>query len=183
MALTLHGYVNTTKMCAMNVDAMNCTGVYSSGDLDNGIIVTLGTMNQNSSNVIEGYEYEVALATASTTGDVWIVASPEVGTTIDQQILSDPRYFYNAQGQPMSLKYLVDGVDCIEVTAQCFSNATLPTATNNVVSVTANGQLLAQSGAVSGAGKPYFSLEGLHTVTIGMTEVPTAVLRYHRATA
>ena len=39
------------------------------------------------------------------------------------------------------------------------------------------------SSAASGAGKPYFTLEGLHTVTIGATEVPTAVLRYHRATA
>ena len=187
MALTLHGYINTTKMCAENIDAMNCAGVINQ-DVDNGVIVTLSSINKNASapnqHYIQGYEYTVALASNSTVGDVWVVASPEVGTTIDQQILSDPRYFYNAAGQPMSLKYLVDGVDCIEVTAQCFTGGTLPDATTNrFATVGANGQLTAASAAATGAGKPYFTLEGLHTVTIGATEVPTAVLRYHRATA
>ena len=186
--MAFHGYINTAKMCAENVDAMNCAGIYASGDLDNGTIVTLNGMNTVSSGsnqgAIQGYEYKVALASNSTVGDVWVVASPEVGTTIDQQILSDPRYFYNAAGQPMSLKYLVDGVDCIEVTAQCFTGGTLPDATTNrFATVGANGQLTAASAAASGAGKPYFTLEGLHTVTIGAVEVPTAVLRYHRATA
>lgn len=188
MALTLHGYINTTKMCAENIDAMNCAGIYAGGDVDNGTIVTLDGMNTVSSGTnqgaIQGYEYKIALASSTTTGDVWVVASPEVGSTIDQQILSDPRYFYNAQGLPMSLKYLVDGVDCIEVTAECFTGGTLPDAvTNKFVTVGANGQLTAAAAAASGAGKPYFTLEGLHTVTIGATEVPTAVLRYHRATA
>lgn len=188
MALTLHGYINTTKMCAENIDAMNCAGIYAGGDVDNGTIVTLDGMNTVSSGTnqgaIQGYEYKIALASSTTTGDVWVVASPEVGSTIDQQILSDPRYFYNAQGLPMSLKYLVDGVDCIEVTAECFTGGTLPDAvTNKFVTVGANGQLTAAAAAASGAGKPYFTLEGLHTVTIGATEVPTAVLRYHRAAA
>lgn len=102
MALTLHGYVNTTKMCAENVDAMNCAGVINQ-DVDNGVIVTLGSINKNASTpnqyYIQGYEYTVALASSTTTGDVWVVASPEVGTTIDQQILSDPRCFYNAANQ------------------------------------------------------------------------------------
>ena len=187
MALTLHGYINTTKMCAENVDAMNCAGVINQ-DVDNGVIVTLSSINKNASApnqyYIQGYEYTVALASSTTTGDVWVVASPEVGTTIDQQILSDPRYFYNAAGQPMSLKYLVDGVDCIEVTAQCFTGGTLPDAvTNKFATVGANGKLTAAAAAASGAGKPYFTVEGLHTVTIGATEVPTVVLRYHRATA
>lgn len=186
--MTFHGYINTAKMCAENVDAMNCAGIYTAGDVDNGTIVTLNGMNTVSSGsnqgAIQGYEYKVALASNATVGDVWVVASPEVGTTIDQQILSDPRYFYNAAGQPMSLKYLVDGVDCIEVTAQCFTGGTLPDAvTNRFATVGANGQLTAASAAATGAGKPYFTLEGLHTVTVGSVEVPTAVLRYHRATA
>lgn len=188
MALTLHGYVNTTKMCAENIDAMNCTGIYSTGDVDNGTLVVLAGINQNGSggNIgnIQGYEYNVTLAAQNQTGDVWIVASPEVGSTIDQQILSDPRYFYNAQGLPMSLKYLVDGVDCIEVTAQCFTGATLPDGvTNKYATIAANGQLAASSSAGSGAGVGYFTVEGLHTVTIGSADVPTVVLRYHRATS
>ena len=188
MALTLHGYVNTTKMCAENIDAMNCAGVYASGDVDNGTIVVLNSINQNGSSpaigTIEGYEYKVTLASANQAGDVWIVASPEVGSTIDQQILSDPRYFYNAAGLPMSLKYLVDGVDCIEVTAECFTAGLPDGSTNKFATIAANGKLTAAAAAPSGtANVGYFSLEGLHTVTIGATEVPTAVLRYHRVAA
>ena len=186
MALELHGYVNTTKMCAENIDAMNCAGVYTGADVDNGTIVVLSTINKASAGTnqgyIQGYEYTVTLANQNQTGDVWIVASPEVGTTINQQELSDPRYFYNVAGQPMSLKYLVDGVDCIEVTAECFT-AGLPSASQGYVTIAANGQLTAGSAPGSGAGVGYFTVEGLHTVTIGATEVPTAVLRYHRATA
>ena len=182
MALTLHGYINTTKMCAENVDAMNCAGIYASGDVDNGTIVTLSSMNKaTTTNLIQGYEYTVALAGANPTGPVWVVASPEVGTTIDQQILSDPRYFYNAAGQTMSLKYLVEDVDCIEVTAECFDNNTIPASTSTTVTIVANGQLHDNgTSAASGAGAGYFSVEGFHTVTIGMTEVPAVVLRFHR---
>lgn len=181
MALTLHGYINTTKMCAENVDAMNCAGVYTSGDLDNGVVVTLGAINQDSGTLgIEGYEFTVAPATGATTGDVWVVASPEVGSTIDQQILSDPRYFYNAQGLPMSLKYLNAGVDCIEVTAECFTNTTLPGTGNTYVVIGAGGKYTAQASAPTTVNQPYFTLVGLHTVTIGATEVPTAVLRFQK---
>lgn len=186
MALTLHGYINTTKMCAENVDAMNCAGVYASGDVDNGTIVVLSAMNTVPSGTnqgyIEGYEYTVTLATQNQAGDVWVVASPEVGTTIDQQILSDPRYFYNEAGRPMSLKYLVDGVDCIEVTKECFTGPTLPDGkTNKYATIAANGQLTAAASAPSGTvGVGYFTVEGLHSVTIGAVEVPTVVLRYHR---
>lgn len=184
MALTLHGYVNTTKMCAENIDAMNCAGIYSTGDLDNGVVVTLTSMNTNSATLaIQGYEYTVTPATSATVGDVWIVASPEVGSTIDQQILSDPRYFYNAQGLPMSLKYLVDGVDCIEVTAECFTNTTLPATGSTYVVIGTGGKFTAQASAPTTINQPYFTLEGLHTVTIGATEVPTAVLRFHRVPA
>ena len=183
--MAFHGYINTTKMCAENVDAMNCAGVYSAGDLDNGVVVTLTSMNTNSATLaIQGYEYTVTPATSATVGDVWIVASPEVGTTIDQQILSDPRYFYNAAGTTMSLKYLVDGVDCIEVTAECFTAGLPDNVTNKFVTIAANGKLTAAAAAPTGTvGVGYFTVEGLHTVTIGATEVPTAVLRYHRVKA
>lgn len=184
MALTLHGYINTTKMCATDVDALSCAGVYASGDVDNGTIVVLAGINQNGSSpaigTIEGYEYNVTLAAQNQTGDVWVVASPEVGTTIDQQILSDPRYFYNVAGTTMSLKYLVDGVDCIEVTAECFTAGLPDGSTNKFATIAANGKLTAAAAAPSTVNQGYFSLEGLHTVTIGATEVPTAVLRYHR---
>lgn len=184
MALTLHGYINTTKMCAENVDAMNCAGVINQ-NVDNGTIVVLSAMNTVPSGTnqgyIEGYEYTVTLATQNQAGDVWVVASPEVGTTIDQQILSDPRYFYNEAGQPMSLKYLVDGVDCIEVTAECFTAGLPDGKTNKYATIATNGQLTAAASAPSGTvGVGYFTVEGLHSITIGAVEVPSVVLRYHR---
>lgn len=183
MALTLHGYINTTKMCAENIDAMNCAGVYTTGDMDNGTIVSLSSMNKASTtNLIQGYEYTVAPSGANPTGPVWVVASPEVGTTINQQVLNDPRYFYNEAGQPMSLKYLVEDVDCIEVTAQCFTSGTLPASTSTVVTIDGNGHFVdGASSAPSTTNQAYFSIEGFHTVTIGMTEVSTVVLRFRRA--
>lgn len=183
--MALHGYINTTKMCAENVDAMNCAGIYTAGDVDNGTLVVLSSMNNTAQGQIAGYEYTVTLAAANQAGDVWVVASPEVGTTVEQQILADPRLFYNAAGKPMSLKYLVDGVDCIEVTAECFSNGTLPDyTTNKFATIAANGKYTAAAAAPTGtANVGYFSVEGLHTTTIGMEEVPTVVLRYHRVVA
>lgn len=188
MALTLHGYINTTKMCAENVDAMNCVGIYTSGDVDNGTIVVLSAMNTVPSGTnqgyIEGYEYTVTLANANQAGDVWVVASPEVGTTIDQQVLSDLRYFYNEAGQPMSLKYLVDGVDCIEVTAECFTAGLPDNVTNKFVTIAANGKYTAAASAPTGTpGVGYFTVEGLHTTTFGPDDATTAVLRYHRVKA
>lgn len=180
--MALHGYINTMNMCATNIDAMNIAGVYTAADVDNGTIVTLNGINkETTNNTIEGFEYNVSLATANPTAPVYVVASPEVGMTIEQQILSDPRNFYNLAGQAMSLKYLVKDVDVIEVTKECFTSGTLPANTSTVVTIGATGKFVdAVATAPSGAGEAYFSIEGFHTVTIGMTEVPTVVLRFRR---
>lgn len=180
MAITLHGYVNTMNCACMNVDSYNCAGVYTTGDLDNGVFVTLGDINKDTNGNIQGFEYKVAPATANTTGKVWLVASPEVGTTVEQQIYNDPRTFYNEAGKTMSLKYLVPGVDCIEVTKECFTNNTLPDgSTNKFATIGAGGKLTAAA-ADPGADKIYFELVGFHTVTFGMKDEKTAVLRIAR---
>ncbi len=177
--MALHGYINTAHATCWDVDAYNMAGVYTTGDLDNGVMVTLTKMVQNSENVANGFEYEVALATSTSTG-VWVVASPEVGSTIMQQELADPREFYNEKGRTMSIKYLMPKVDCIEVTAECFVDTTLPTATNKYVTIGANGKLQATNSDPSSSTGAYFTLEALHTVTIGMKEVPSAILRCAR---
>lgn len=177
--MALHGYVNTTHATCWDVDAYNMAGVYTTGDLDNGVMVTLTKMAQNSENVANGFEYEVAPASANSTG-VWVVASPEVGSTIMQQELADPREFYNEKGRTMSIKYLMPKVDCIEVTAECFTNGTLPTSTENKVIIGAGGKLTATNADQTATTGAYFTLEALHTVTIGMKEVPSAILRCAR---
>lgn len=177
--MALHGYINTINATCWDVDAYNMAGVYADGDMDNGVMVTLSKMNQDVQNVAGGFEYEVEPATVNSLG-VWVVASPEVGSTIMQQELSDPRQFYNEAGRTMSIKYLMPKVDCIEVTAECFTDTQLPTAAKKYVVIGAGGKLTAQAGDPAGGQGAYFTLEALHNVTIGMEEVPSAILRCAR---
>ena len=175
MANNVHGYVSTMRASCENVDAFNRVGIYSTGDLDNGVFVTLTGINKGSSDkVVKGFEYTVAPATATSSG-VWLVATPEVGTTLEQQMMSDPRYFYNAKGRPMSLKFLNPKTDIIEVDANCFASKALPN-TEGYVTIGEGGKLVAASQA-PGAGKTYFSVVGFNTVAVGMEQMKTVLLQ------
>ena len=176
MANNVHGYVSTMRCACENVDAFNRVGIYSTGDLDNGVFVTLTGINKGSSDkVVKGFEYTVAPASDASSG-VWLVATPEVGTTLEQQMMSDPRYFYNAKGRPMSLKFLNPKTDIIEVDANCFASKTLPN-TEGYVTIGANGKLVASASAPEGGGKTYFSVVGFNTVAVGMEQMKTVLLQ------
>ena len=169
-----HGYVSTMRCACENVDAFNRVGIYSTGDLDNGVFVTLTGINKGNDKVVKGFEYTVAPASATSYG-VWLVATPEVGTTLEQQMMSDPRYFYNAKGRPMSLKFLNPKTDIIEVDANCFASGALPT-NEGYATIGTNGKLVA-AGAAPGAGKTYFSVVGFNTVAVGMEQMKTVLLQ------
>ena len=169
-----HSYVSTMRCACENVDAFNRVGIYSDGDLDNGVFVTLTGINKGVDNAVKGFEYNVALASDASSG-VWLVATPEVGTTLEQQMMSDPRYFYNAKGRPMSLKFLNPKTDIIEVDANCFASKTLPT-TEGYATIGTNGKLVA-AGAAPAAGKTYFSVVGFNTVAVGMEQMKTVLLQ------
>ena len=169
-----HSYVSTMRCACENVDAFNRVGIYADGDLDNGVFVTLTGINKGSDKVVKGFEYTVAPASATSSG-VWLVATPEVGTTLEQQMMSDPRYFYNVQGRPMSLKFLNPKTDIIEVDAHCFASGSLPT-TEGYVTIGAGGKLVA-SGSAADAGKTYFSVVGFNTVAVGMEQMKTVLLQ------
>ena len=169
-----HSYVSTMRCACENVDAFNRVGIYSTGDLDNGVFVTLTGINKGTGNAVKGFEYTVAPASATSYG-VWLVATPEVGTTLEQQMMSDPRYFYNVQGRPMSLKFLNPKTDIIEVDAHCFASGALPT-TEGYVTIGANGKLVASASAPA-AGKTYFSVVGFNTVAVGMEQMKTVLLQ------
>ena len=176
MANNVHGYVSTMRASCENVDAFNRVGIYSTGDLDNGVFVTLTGINKGSSDkVVKGFEYTVAPATADSSG-VWLVATPEVGTTLEQQMMSDPRYFYNVQGRPMSLKFLNPKTDIIEVDAHCFASGSLPTTEQGFATIGAGGKLVAATVAPA-AGKTYFSVVGFNTVAVGMEQMKTVLLQ------
>ena len=169
-----HSYVSTMRCACENVDAFNRVGIYSTGDLDNGVFVTLTGINKGADNAVKGFEYNVALASATSYG-VWLVNTPEVGATLEQQMMSDPRYFYNVQGRPMSLKFLNPKTDSIEVDAHCFVSGSLPT-TEGFVTIGEGGKLVAASVAPA-AGKTYFSVVGFNTVAVGMEQMKTVLLQ------
>ena len=170
-----HGYVSTMRCACENVDAFNRVGIYSTGDLDNGVFVTLTGINKGADNAVKGFEYTVAPASDASSG-VWLVATPEVGTTLEQQMMSDPRYFYNVQGRPMSLKFLNPKTDIIEVDANCFASKTLPTSQQGFATIGTGGKLVAANSAPA-AGKTYFSVVGFNTVAVGMEQMKTVLLQ------
>ncbi len=170
-----HGYVSTMRASCVDVDSYNRVGIYSAGDLDNGVFVTLGAIEKGADNVISAFNYAVTPASVDTTGSVWLVNTPEVGTDIEMQMMSDPRYFYNKAGRPMSLKYLAPKVDIIEADANCFASGALPT-TEGYVTIGANGKLVAAAAAATG-NKPYFSVVGFNEVAVGMGVMKTVVLQ------
>ena len=180
--MAFHGIVNTTNMACTNIDAMNMAGVYATADIDNGTLVTLKNIAKvDDSGVITGYEYMVEPAAANAT-NVWLVATPEVGKTLEMQIHDDIRYFYNEAGKPMSIKgILTGGVDCVEVDAMAFTGGTLPVVANvgQYCGVAANGKFAAPQAQAPAAGA-YFRIEGFHSITCGADEVATAVLRCMR---
>ena len=175
MANNIHGYVSTMRASCENVDAFNRVGIYSTGDLDNGVFVTLTGINKGADNAVKGFEYNVAPASATSYG-VWLVNTPEVGTTLEQQMMSDPRYFYNAKGRPMSLKFLNPKTDIIEVDANCFASKTLPTSQQGFATIGTGGKLVAANSAPA-AGKTYFSVVGFNTVAVGMEQMKTVLLQ------
>lgn len=174
MANNVHGYVSTMRASCENVDAFNRVGIYSTGDLDNGVFVTLTGINKGVDGAVKGFEYNVAPASATSYG-VWLVNTPEVGTTLEQQMMSDPRYFYNAKGRPMSLKFLNPKTDIIEVDANCFASKALPT-TEGYVTIGEGGKLVA-AGSAPAAGQTYFSVVCFNTVAVGMEQMKTVLLQ------
>ena len=78
------------------------------------------------------------LEVTENTGDVWLVASPEVNKDIVGEIYKglDPRNFINEANKPMDVIKLVAG-DIIQVTADFFTTA--PVAANNTVTLGATG--------------------------------------------
>ena len=174
--MALHGIVNTTAMMCTNVDALNMVGINATTDIDNGTLVTLTKIAKTEAGDITGYQYEVAPAAANAV-NVWLVATPEIGKTLEMQVHDDIRYFYNKAGLPMDIKGIVAGFDCFEVDATAFANGTLPTNSQigQLCGVATNGKFAAPAASVTSGAT--FRVEGLHTITCGADEVKTAVLR------
>lgn len=158
-------------------DAINCTGICKDNDLDNGQFVTRGDLGLKTDG---GYEFACTLPVANAT-DLWLVEKPAVGTTVEQQEMSDPRYFYNPKGSAFSIKGLTAGRTFLEVPASAFAALKDPktVAGATVVYVDTNGRLVAVNDDVPVSGT-YFTIEAEHTVDIGIEAVPTWILKCAR---
>lgn len=176
-----HGYVSTMKCACMDIDALNACGVYSADDLDNGVAVKLTKMAQDSGKKATGFEFEVEPATASDTG-IWIVNTPEVGSSLEMQMLSDPRKFYNVAGKPMSIKKMVAGVDYLEMTAEDFTNGLPDGEAEGEFATIGEGGKWDKAGDAPSSGA-YLEFVAKHSIVIGMETVPTVIMRYNEAHA
>ena len=155
-------------------DAINCAGICKDNDLDNGQFVTRGALGLATDG---GYEFACTLPGANAT-DLWLVEKPAVGNTIEQQEMSDPRYFYNPKGSAFSIKGLTAGRTFLEAPASAFATNKDPKTVGNTAqfaSVDATGRLVAVDSAP--ASGTYFSIEATHTVDIGIEAVPTWILK------
>ena len=78
----------------------------------------------------------------------------------------------------MSLRAIMGGVDCFEITKELFASGTLPVVGDigKYVAPAANGKYAAPAAEapVSGA---YFRIEGLTTIKCGFEEIPAVLLR------
>lgn len=173
--MAFHGLVNTMGMSCTNVDAMNKVGV-ASVNLDNGTLVTIGKMEQATDGTVTSYHYALPPATANAE-HVLLVASPEVGGTLEMQIHNDRRYFYNVAGDPVDVKDILAQVDTLEVDTVAFGG-TLPVAADvgKFVSPAADGKYAAPVQDAPAAGA-YFVVEGFGSITCGQDEVKTVILR------
>lgn len=158
-----HGLIIGTHCAFWDVDSLNLVGIDASHDIDNGIFVDLGDM-LNTTGVINEYVFAVSAGNNSD----YVVATPPVGEGLDMQLFDDPRYFYNKQGRPMSVKRLLVG-DCIEVDSTCFSTA--PTTGTSTYASVSSGKLVAGTTATDP-----FKILGEHSVDIGGEAVKTWVL-------
>ena len=158
-----HGLFIGTHCAFWDVDSLNFVGIDASHDLDNGTFVTLGNI-MNTTGVIDEYVFAVAAGN----GSDYVVATPPVGDDLEMQLFDDPRYFYNKQGKPMSVKHLQVG-DCIEVDENCFSTA--PTTGTSTYASVSSGKLVAGT-----TNTDPFKILGEHNVDIGGSSVTTWVL-------
>lgn len=165
--MAFYGYVNSMRCAATNIDSFTATGINTTTDIQNGYFVTLGDY-QLANGAVTEFVYNVTLAAASTLGN-WLVRTPEVGTDILTQMLADPRYFINAQGQPMQLLKIVKD-DIIEVTVETIDQAA---AKGDYYTLVA-GKLTKGSATTDAT---CFVCLGTHSINFGGVDVTTYLFR------
>lgn len=170
-----HGYINTTHCACWDVDSYNFVGVNATTDIDNGTFLTLAKINSEADGFINGYEFEVEIDASGANAQKYIADTPTPGSSADLAIqnYSDPRYFYNEAGKPISVKRIVNG-DCIELDKNAFAEGKSPEDVTGAKGATigADGKLEA------GTDSTTFALLGYKYTGVGQEDVKVWVLMY-----
>lgn len=172
-----HGYINTTHCACWDNDCYNFVGVNATTDIDNGTFLTLAKINSEADGFINGYEFEVEINTGGEAdAQIYVADTPIPGTSTDLaiQLYSDPRYFYNEAGKPISVKRVING-DCIELDKNAFAENKSPEDVTGAKGATigASGKLEA-----SATDDSKFALLGYKYNGIGQEDVKVWVLMY-----
>lgn len=177
-----HAICHTASCTCWDVDAFNMVAI-AEADLDNGVMVKPMFMCVGGTGLPEkGFEMLCEPPAGADTG-LWVVCTPRPNGNIENQLFSDPRYFYNEQGKPMSIKYLMPKVDIIEVTAEAFDDEEFIIEEDMLglyVAVGVGGKFDADLLEEAPDGATYFSIVGTSSIAIGQESVPSVYLRCER---
>ena len=153
-----------SKITAMDVDAYNERGVYTSA-VNNGTPLVMGSLSTANG---QGEVFTVTPASEIAAG-LWLAYSPEVVTTVDgtlsfKGIDVNPQDFTNVANVPFDMFKPNAGVDIIQVTSDFF--ATAPSGGSTVVELNASGKFVAKSSATIGYAGLGFKIIGSAPITI-----------------
>jgi len=139
-----------TNVASMNIDAYNCSAIYTAGDLQNGSLFVRGALSTASG------KGELFTVVQPTTGEglknLWMACSPEVvvikvGNNEYKGLDADPRNFINLQSKPLD-GFKIQVGDLIKITTDGITGG-ISALTVDQYAVAANASfLLAPSSSV-----------------------------------
>ena len=159
-----------SKITAMDVDAYNEKGVYTTADVNNGTPLVLGAISTTSG---QGEVFTVTPAASASAKGLWLAYSPEVVTTASgtlnfMGIDVDPRDFTNIKGKPFDMFKPNAGVDMIQVTEDFFKANNSPTDITGatVVELDSTGAFVAKVSSTSAYAGMGFNIVKSAPITI-----------------
>lgn len=171
-----NGIAYAKRAMCTDVDACNCVGASQSVSLTNGMLVTLGKMNDDGAEG-KGYVFDVTPTTANTATDVWMVITPAVSMDLKNNQFIDPRAYSAEIGRPVDLVRPMPNTDYFHVSIEVFNGQQKPDlTTNKYVTAEADGVMKAVNTANSVEGI-IFECIAIEPIPVGQEMVEGFVLK------
>ena len=164
-----HNVIIKVQTASFNVDALNRSAVYTTGNLDNGSVVALKTKSA-------GIGYWNATLPEDGDAPLWIVASPEV-IFVDKAHggSADPRDFENVAGRVFDA-FCPQVADQIELYIPAFGAVTAGSEAAYIIAGTDGAFATSNTAPTSGLG---FKFVGRNTLKVGDGAIaPEAIPTY-----